>query len=183
MPAFLATPLAKLVSALLLVSLMWGWGYFKGRADMRTKWEASLARQAERSAAQIVEEATMAGEILAEHARDSRDAEVEARVIEREVIRYVQRPDAPCSVDPEFVRLFDELSRLPVLRSDGVPPADPSPGTAAEPPETGLTAAEVLQAYQRAVDELLTLWIDYAALVEWERNRYALHQAAYEGTR
>ena len=176
-PPMLMTPAAKILGAALLVATLWGWGYVTGRSHVQQAWDASVTEQATRAAQQLVAEATMSNDVLKEHAKDIREAEAKAETIEREVIRYVQAPDQPCVVDAEFERLFDAVSRLPESAADRVPATDAGAGESAEPPEAGATTTEVLQAYYRAVEELTFLWIDYDALVQWERGRYIVQQA------
>lgn len=180
MPAFLLTPLAKYLGIGLLIASIWGWGYLKGRADMKQAWDASVAEQAMKSANTVIAEGNMSNEVLKEHAKEVRDADAKADIIEREVVKYVQAPAKPCSVDPEFVRLFDELSRLPGLAPDRVPTAVASPGEPVVAPQADLTTTEVLQAYERAAEELMSLWLDYDALVQWERGRYIVQQTQRE---
>ena len=176
-PPFLMTPLAKIAGVGLLLAAIWFWGFFVGKAWVQDQWDASIMQQAMSTATQVIAEAQMSNAVLKEHATDVRKAETKIDVIEREVVKYVQAPDKPCSVDPEFVRLFDELSRLPSLTPDGLSPADASAGEPLEPPDAGITTTEVLQAYYAAIDELMFLWLDYRALVQWERGRYAVQQA------
>ena len=179
-PPMLLTPAAKILGAALIVATLWGWGYVTGRSHVQQAWDASVTEHAKQSAKQIVAEARMSNEVLKAHAETERKANAAAEVIEREVIRYVQQPDKPCPVDPEFERLFDALSRMPESAADRVPAADAGAGEPAQSQETGATLAEVLQAYHRAVEELTFLWIDYDALVQWERGRYIVQQAQQE---
>lgn len=179
-PPMLLTPIAKYVGIGLALASLWGWGYLTGRSHVKQAWDASIAIQAMQTANQVIAEAKMSNEVLKEHAKDMREAETKVDVLEREVIRYVQAPDKPCSVDPEFVRLFDELSRLPGLGPDRVPTADASAGDPVVSPEADLTTTQVLQAYQRAAEELMWLWLDYDALVQWERGRFIVQQAQQE---
>jgi hypothetical protein len=184
-PAVLAVQFAKplvkwgaIIGGIVLLLAVYGvWCYAKGKATVKQEWDAAISRQAQESALQVIAEAKMSNEVLKDHAEDVRDAESRIEPIEREVIRYVQAPDKPCSVDPEFVRLFDELSRLPGSDTDRLSAANASAGEPAEPPATGITTTELLQAYYAAIDELMFLWLDYRALVQWERGRYAVQQA------
>lgn len=176
-PPMLLTPVAKIAVAGLLIASLWGWGYLTGRAHVQQAWDASVAQQAMQTAKQVVAEAQMSNQVLKDHATAVRDAEARVEVIEREVVKYVQAPAKPCVVDPEFERLFDALSRLPEPAADGVSAADAGAGESPEPQETGATTTEVLQAYERAADELMRLWLDYEALVQWERGRYIVQQA------
>lgn len=184
-PAVLAAQLAKplvkwgvIVGAVvLLLGSVWLHGRSSGKAVVQQRWDAAVAQQAIETSRQIIAEAQMSNTVLKDHATAVRDAEARAEVIEREVVKYVQAPAKPCVVDPEFERLFDALSRLPEPAADPVPAADAGAGEPAEPQETGVTTTEVVQAYYRAIDELTFLWLDYAALVEWERGRYIVQQA------
>lgn len=179
-PPMLMTPAAKLLGMALIVGLLWGWGYMTGRSHVQQAWDASVTAQAVATSQQLIAEATMSNTVMKEHAEEVREAASAAAILEREVIRYVQAPDKPCVVDAEFERLFDALSRMPESAADRVPAADAGAGEPAQSQETGATLAEVLQAYHRAVEELTFLWIDYDALVQWERGRYIVQQAQQE---
>lgn len=187
-PAILAAQFAKPLvkwgaivggTALLLLAV-WLHGRHAGKAVVQQAWDEAIAHQVQETSAQIIAEAKMSSDVLKQHAAEVREAEAATNAIEREVIRYVQAPDKPCSVDPEFVRLFDELSRLPESTADRVPAPDAGPGEPAEQTDAGITTTEVLQAYYRAVDELTFLWLDYSALVQWERGRYIVQQTQQE---
>lgn len=164
--------------AILLLSV-WLHGRSSGKKVVQQAWDASIAQQAQESAAAMIAEAKMSSEVLKAHAELEREAESRIEPIEREVIRYVQAPDKPCSVDPEFVRLFDELSRLPGSDTERLSAPDTSAGEPVESPTTGITTTELLQAYYAAIDELMFLWIDYEALVQWERGRYIVQQTQH----
>lgn len=179
-----AKPLVKWVAIVGGIALVFGIGHVRGcvvgEDNIQSKWDAAISKQAQESALQVIAEAQMSNEVLKDHAENVRDAESRIEPIEREVIRYVQAPDQPCSVDPEFVRLFDELSRLPGSDTNRLSATDAGAGDAVEPPATGITTTELLQAYYAAIDELMFLWIDYEALVQWERGRYIVQQTQAE---
>jgi hypothetical protein len=179
-----AKPLVKWGAIIGGIVLVFGIGHVRGCAvgedNIQTKWDAAIAKQAQESALQVIAEAKMSNEVLKEHAEAEREAESRMAPIEREVIRYVQAPDKPCSVDPEFVRLFDELSRLPGSSTDSVSAPDASAGEPIEQGSAGITTTELLQAYYAAIDELMFLWIDYEALVQWERGRFIVQQTQRE---
>lgn len=187
-PAVLAAQFAKplvkwgaIIGGIVLLLTIYGvWCYAKGKAAVKQEWDASIAQQAQESALQVIAEAQMSNEVLKAHADQEREAEARLEPIEREVIRYVQSPEKPCSVDPEFVRLFDELSRLPGADTERLPTPDASAGEPVEPQSTGITTTELLQAYYATIDELMFLWIDYSALVQWERGRFIVQQTQRE---
>lgn len=179
-----AKPLVKWGAIVGGIALVFGIGHVRGcvvgEENIQTKWDAAISKQAQESALQVIAEAKMSNEVLKDHAEDVREAEARIEPIEREVIRYVQSPEKPCSVDPEFVRLFDQLSRLPGSDTNRVPSADAGAGESVEQESTGITTTELLQAYYAAIDELMFLWIDYEALVQWERGRYIVQQTQAE---
>lgn len=187
-PAVLAAQFAKplvkwgaIIGGIVLLLTIYGvWCYAKGKAAVQQRWDASIAQQARESALQVIAEAKMSNDVLKAHADQERDAEAKIEPIEREVIRYVQAPDKPCPVSPKFVRLFDQLSRLPGASDLSVSAPDASPGEPVEPPSPGITTTEVLSAYYAAIDELMFLWIDYSALVQWERGRFIVQQTQRE---
>ena len=135
-PAVLAAQFAKplvkwgaiIGGIVLLLVAVWLHGRSTMKAAMQQERDAAIARQAQESALQVIAEAKMSNAVLKDHAEDVRDAESRIEPIEREVIRYVQAPDKPCSVDPEFVRLFDQLSRLPGSDTDRLSAADAGAG-------------------------------------------------------
>jgi len=187
-PAVLAAQFAKplvkwgaIIGGIVLLLLsVWIHGRSSGKKVVQLAWDASIAQQAKESAAAVLAEAKMSSDVLKAHAEHEREAEARIEPIEREVIRYVQAPDKPCSVDPEFVRLFDELSRLPGADTERLSAPDASAGEPVEPASTGITTTELLQAYYAAIDELMFLWIDYSALVQWERGRFIVQQTQRE---
>lgn len=186
-PAVLAAQLAKplvkwslIVGGIVILLLsVWLHGRASGKKVVQQAWDAAIAQQAIDASAQMIAEAQMSADVLKAHAREERVAQAAAEVIEREVIRYVHGPAQPCVVDAEFERLFDALSRMPESTENGVPAPDSGPGESVESSEAGVTTTEILQAYYRAVEELTFLWIDYDALVQWERGRYIV-QSAWE---
>lgn len=183
-PAILAAQLAKplvkwalIIGGVLLVLIgVWLHGRTTGKAIVQLAWDASTKEQALAASAQLIAEAEMSNQVLKAHAKDIRAAETATTIVEREVIRYVQAPAKPCVVDPEFVRVFDAVTRLSEPADDRVSTTDGSTGESIDTSETELTTAEVLQAYYAAVEELTMLWIDYSGLVQWERGRLIVQQ-------
>jgi hypothetical protein len=179
-----SSPLVKwgsIAGAVVLVLLVTNW---KTYDYMRTRCEQSkltaLAEQAQQAGLAVIAQEDETKRVLQAHAEAERDLETRVNIVEREVVRYVQSPHQPCELDPAAVRLFDSIARLP-NDPDLVPPADGGAGEPADASEAGLTTFEALQAYYDAVETLAFLWIDYAALVEWERGRYIVERTRYEG--
>jgi hypothetical protein len=167
-----SSPLVKwgsIAGAVVLVLLVTNW---KTYDYMRTRCEQSkltaLAEQAQQAGLAVIAQEDETKRVLQAHAEAERDLETRVNIVEREVVRYVQS------------RLFDSIARLP-NDPDLVPPADGGAGEPADASEAGLTTFEALQAYYDAVETLAFLWIDYAALVEWERGRYIVERTRYEG--
>jgi len=197
-PAVLAAQFAKplvkwgaIVGGIVLLLTIYGvWCYAKGKAAVKQQWDASIAQQAQESALQVIAEAKMSNEVMKEQAENVRDAVAVAAPIKQEVRRY--EPTKPCDLDPEFVRLFDAVSSLSEPRKDGLPSTDASSGESPEPsaaeseaaegvqPEQAIEEGAVLLAYYDAVEYAMFLWIDYSALVQWERGRYIVQQTQRE---
>lgn len=179
-----SSPLVKwgsIAGAVVLVLLFTNW---KTYDYMRTQCEQSkltaMAEQAQQAGLSVIAQEDATKRVLQAHAEAERDLETRVNIVEREVVRYVQSPHQPCELDPAAVRLFDAVARLP-NDPDLVSPPDGGAGESADASEAGLTTFEALQAYYDAVETLAFLWIDYAALVEWERGRYIVERTRYEG--
>lgn len=193
-PAVLAAQLAKPLvkwGAIVLLLVVYGiWCYAKGKATVKQEWDSAISKQAQESAAQVIAEAKMSNEVLKEQAENIREAVTAAAPVKQEVRRY--EPAKPCSLDPEFVRLFDAVSSLSSPREDGVPATDAGTGESPEPSaaeseategvqqEQAIEVGAVLSAYYDAVEYTMFLWIDYSALVQWERGRYIVQQTQAE---
>jgi hypothetical protein len=183
-PALLAAkPLVKYgVMAGVIVAVVGGlfsWGYLKGRSDMKEKWDAAIAEQAAESNKEVMAQAESTNTVLEQHAQAEQRVRERVQIVDREVVRYVQQTTKPCVLDPQLVELFDAISRVPD-DPERVPAADGSPGESVDPSSPGVSTDEVLQAYYSAVEQLTLLWVDYAALVQWERGRYIVEKAGFE---
>lgn len=189
-----AKPLVKWGAIVGGIALVFGIGHVRGcvvgEDNIQTKWDAAISKQAQESALQVIAEAKMSNEVLKEQAENVRDAVAVAAPIKQEVRRY--EPTKPCDLDPEFVRLFDAVSSLSEPHKDGLPASDASAGEPIEPSAAEPEAAEgvqqdqaieegaVLLAYYDAVEYAMFLWIDYSALVQWERGRFIVQQTQRE---
>lgn len=187
-PAVLAAQFAKplvkwgaIIGGILLLLTVFGvWCYAKGKAHVQTAWDASIAKQAQESALQVIAEAKMSNEVLKAHAEAERKIETEIRVIEKEVVRYVNTTTNVCPLDAGFVRLYDDLRGVLDTDEDGVPTADSSAGEPDEPSHPQATTAEILPALTEFVARVKSLAIKYRHLVQWERGRHIVQQTQRE---
>ncbi len=161
------------------IGSIWFHGYVKGRNDMKEKWDAAIAEQAAKSAHQTIQQTTSSQGTLETLADQQRKTYEQIKIVERKI--YVPAEDKPCVLGPGTVEQFDAVSSL-LPSKERVSAPDPSAGEPVDAPEAGPTAFEAVQAYYHAVEQLTWLWLDYSALVEWERNRYAIEKAGFEGS-
>lgn len=178
-----SSPLIKWGSIAGVVVILIGYTNWKTYDHMRTQCEeskiAAIAEQSKVSAHQVMAQDVSTQAVLAQHAEAEREVAEKIKLVERKVVQYVQAKPQPCVLDSQLVELFDAISRVPDDK-DLVPAAHGSAGESVESSETGLTGAEAVQAYAVAVEELTWLWVDYAALVEWERGRYIVEKTGFE---
>lgn len=179
-----SSPLIKWGSVAGVVVILIGYTNWKTYDHMRTKCEeskiAAIAEQSKVSAHQVMAQDVSTQTVLAQHAEAEREVAEKIKLVERKVVQYVQAKPTPCVLDPQLVELFDAISRVPDDPAHDLSPTDGRAGESVEPSETGLTGAEAVQAYATAVEELTWLWVDYAALVEWERGRYIVEKTGFE---
>ena len=135
-----------------------------GEHRKQIEWDASITEQAVKTAEEMIAAARVTARIETKYIRIKGATKIVTEIQEKEVIRYVESPSQKCQLSTDFVSTFDGLSGLLDAGSDGLPPAALSTGAPAPGAQTALTDAEVLQAYQRAVQQLSDLWTAYAAL-------------------
>lgn len=188
-----ASPLVRYGGIAIVGVLVFGWGYLKGSADVKQAWDASVAKQAAEVSQQVMKQATVSQQVLNDHANTEQQARERIKIVEKEVIKYVQSPNKPCVLEPPLVERFDAVSRV-LTDEDRVPAADGRPRVVTESSgavvagtesvrsgeEVAITTHEALQAYHAAVEQLAMLWVDYAALVQWERGRYIVEKSWFE---
>lgn len=129
--------------AALLVGLF-TWGWFAGKSSCETAHKLELLQQA--LAVGTYTAARDQATEQADEAHQAREAKRETaeRIVYRKVVTYVQAPEKNCLLDPEYVRLVDELMEL---RTDSE-----SRVLEAEPVATG---SEELQAERAGTTQLL----------------------------
>lgn len=169
-------PLGKLLGVLALIIALIGLGEWHGRKAVHQQWDAAIARQAMQTTETVIKGAENTAQ-----AEKQYDATVQAqvervRVVNKEVITYVEGPAQKCVVSHEFKRVFDAVSGMRDADPVGVPAASDTTGSPAEPSADGPTDAEVLQAYEGAVVQLYELWDAYSALVSWVRSSYEIQR-------
>lgn len=177
-----SSPLVKWGSVAAVVLVVVGYTNWKTYDHVRSLCEesklASISAQAQASAHQVVAQDHSTQAVLAQHADAEREVSDRVRVVERKVVQYVQSKPQPCVLDPQLVELFDAVSRVP-SDPDRLSATDGGSGESLDASEAGVTAVEAIQAYTVAVEELAFLWVDYAALVQWERGRYIVQTTEF----
>jgi len=163
-PPFLATKAAELLApvAAKFASPLVKWGSIAGAVVlvvaftnwktydyMRTQCEQSkltaLAEHAQELAQQVVVAKQMENQVVQEVAQAARRNDQKATVIKRKVADHAKTKQA-IPLSPEFVRLYDELRRLPNESGRRLPSTDSGAGTPEVPRgEVRASAAELVQ--------------------------------------
>lgn len=169
-------PLGKILGVLALVALLFGTGYFKGRAAVQQAWDAAIAQQAVAAAASVITQAENTAKVVVKYVKLKGDTKIVTQTIEKEVIHYVNARGDTCQLSPEFESTFDRLSGVLDQPPDGLPPTPGPAGGTPESPEATVEDPAVLRAHGDAVAQLRDLWNAYNALVEWVRSSYDLQR-------
>lgn len=144
-----------------------------GSHRKQLEWDASITKQAMRSASQVIAQAVNTAQVEQRYIQVEGKTRTKIQVVEREVIRYVETHSSePCTFSPDFVRTYDDVSRMLDTSTDGMPASSGPTGAPIEPSSPYVGTTEVLQSHHDAVRELAELWDTYHALVEWVRSDY-----------
>lgn len=194
------------VAGAVLASLgaLWGWGYLAGRESVQQAWDAAVSEQLQASlkhVTQVAQVGTDAAVATAE--RESRDRELVA-ILERKAAHNAKTTTKPCVLDPGYVALRDELTRVLNHPVNRLPSADASTGeplglraeTAEEvgavpsaPPNRDalgarggdpLTTNEATQQDIEIADDLLQCRTKYAGLKQWALGKYVVEKTLSE---
>lgn len=106
------------------------WGWFAGKSSCETAHKLELLKQALAVGTYTAARDTATEQ--ADEAHQAREAQRETaeRIIYRKVVQYVQAPEKNCLLDPEYVRLVDELMELRSGSESRVLEAEPvAPGS------------------------------------------------------
>lgn len=145
-----------------------------GEHRKQQEWDVAIAKQAIKSAEQVIAEAENTAKIEVRYIKIKGATEIVHQIVEKEVIRYVEHPVESCVLTLEFERTFDTLSRLYDPRTERVPsPSSPTGDVAGSGPAP-LTCVAVLRAYQFAVEQLVEQRNAYEAVVDWMRSDYEI---------
>lgn len=191
-------------AVLATLGALWGWGYLAGRESVQQAWDAAVTEQLQASlkhVAQVAQVGTDAAVATAE--RESRDRELIAR-LERKAAHNAKTATTPCVLDPGYVALRDELTRVLNHPGDRLPSADASTGESlglraetaeavgAVPPappalytieprgEYPLTTNEATQQDIEIADDLLQCRTKYAGLKQWALGKYVVEKTLSE---
>jgi hypothetical protein len=152
--------------------------FYQGMAFTQTRWDAAVAQQQMAAGENIVKNARNTAAIESQYQRTIDAQAKRVRQLTKEVKAYADSPTNKCELSPEFVTVFDALSRLHESAADSLPSAADSAGAAAVLPEAPVTDAAILEVHQLTTVELANLWDTYAALRDWVRTS---HDIAEEG--
>jgi len=190
--ATFASPLVKWGSIAGAVVLLVAFTNWKTYDYMRTQCEqsklAALAEQAQEMAKQTVAASQMGSQVAKATEQSGRVIEQQATVIKRKVASHAKaKPAIPLS--PEFVRLYDELRRVPNEAGHTLP-ADSGAGRpevsrgevraptpqlvqvdVADGESIELTTDELYQAVMDAYEKLAEVKNDYRGFSEWNDGR------------
>lgn len=100
MPAFLAGPLAKWGSILLLIAAASVAGFVKGMAYEQMKQEAAISAAVQRQSA-------ITNRIVDEHTQAKEKVRIVYQTIEKEVDAHAQEIDSSCTLPADFIGLYN----------------------------------------------------------------------------
>ena len=168
MPPFLATMAFKIIAVLVIAASLYGIGrYHQWQAD-KQKMDAAIAQAATKAATTVIQEAENTAKVMTKYIKVKGDTEIRTETIEKEVIRYVDRPHSVCVLDREFERVWDDSNDLRHAAS--------ATGGVDGAADSGLTSATVLSAHAADAHAYFTLKDRYTALVEWVKTTYAIRR-------
>lgn len=173
----LAGPLGKILGVGALALALFLSGEWHGRSAMQQKFDAALANQALASAETVIAGAENVAKTVVKYIKIKGETQIVHDVIEKEIVKYVDRNTESCRLGPEFERTFDTISLLYVTPENRLPSADAPAGGADADPGATVEAAQILQAYTDAVGQLYAVYREYDALREWVRDDYAIARA------
>lgn len=111
---------ARGIAMMVAVALIFGLGFAAGHrwlaldfATYREDQAKALVAAQDEAAKAARKRGVLARQIEAQHTKQVQDREVETRVITRDVIRYVARPESECVADAEWVRLYNASNGMP----------------------------------------------------------------------
>lgn len=175
MPIFLAAPLTKFVAVVLLVTTIFGIGYYRGYAAEKQAWDAAIAEQAVKSAETVIKGAENTAVVVTKYIRVKGATEIRTETVEKEVVRYVEAKHPDCFIENEFEWVWDDLSRMR-SSADGVPsPINPTLRTDGGK-DSGLTTAEILSAHAGDTKAFYELRDKYEAIVEWVKTNHEIQR-------
>lgn len=167
-------PLVKAGAVLALAGALYGAGQYHGRSAIQLRWDAAVAQQQMATGENIVKNAQNTAAIESQHQKTIDALAKRVRTLTQEVKGYAKSPAKKCELSPEFVTVFDALSRLHQPPADGVSAAADSAGAVAVLSQAPVTDAEVLEVHQLSTVELANLWDTYSALRDWVRSSHAI---------
>lgn len=166
------------IAGMLALGAIWWHGYHYAEQTLNAQHQSAYAQQIVKGASDMYEAAEATAAMEREHQLKIDTLMDQITNVHTEtVVKYVQGPSKKCVVSPELERAHDRVSGLlddKPTPADGLPAPADSTGIVAESPQTNLTDAALLAAYEHAVNELASLWEDYNALVGWVRKSYEL---------
>ena len=145
-----------------------------GEHRKQIEWDASMMEQAKAVAADTIEKAQEAAKVQVRYIERAAKIKTVEKIVNQEVVRYVETPSNKCILSPSFERNFDRISGVLGAGADALQPADTAPSQLDVPSDgPPVTDAEILQAYYTA----LTRWRErdeqYRALSEWVEQMHS----------
>ena len=116
--------IATVVAPIALLFALWFWGWLAGRASCQEDHHAEMMAQALNVSEHTISKAENQQDVAEKHQAKREAQEPKMRVIEREVIKYVQANKKPCVLSPEYIALVDRLTELQRPAESGVHEAD-----------------------------------------------------------
>lgn len=174
---WLASPLVKLAGLAAIILALIGAGEWHGRKAVQEQWDAAIGKQATKTISDVIAAEVNKANAQVVYVQQKAKVVVKEKIIEKEVVAYGDSPETKCLVDDEFVRAFDDLSRLLNTGADSLPAADGAAGDPAAATHGPVTTVEILRAYQAAIFQAGADRQGYQALSDWNRSDYALRKA------
>ena len=150
--------------------------------------DAALLVQEEATKVMMLKQAENLASIQLELEQTRKERDAKVKILHKKVVEYVYDPTQKCVESRSFVELFDALSGVPPRREempssigatgqpDELPASDPSPALVVS--DEPITSAEVMQAYEHAVNALRELEDLYFALAQWVDTDYTIQREA-----
>lgn len=174
-----ASPIAKWVGVAVGVVVVVASIYSKGAAVNEAKHAAEAARQAQAATEQAMRESALAKQALQKQLDVEQQLRQKLARPKKEVAAYVQNETNPCLHSPDFVRVFDNLIRVP-NDQHRVPAA---PADAGEPQVEAATSAPdtaTIAIVQELIERLVANEETWRLFSEFDNKRFESQMQWYK---